>query len=105
MNYNGSAVGVPYVRSHRIVINYPPSPAMPNAVIEQTLAVKLADGSVVKLGDLATINVTMDMVNDGNVPIPLVSPDTGEPLGANTTLTNTMLSILAVVRSKQIQPV
>lgn len=101
MNYDASKVGVPYVRANRIVINYPPAPEMPNVVIEQSLAVKLADDSVRKLEDLPTINVTLDMLNDATDPVPLVSPEDGSPLGADTNLQNTMLSILAIVRKTQ----
>ena len=101
MNYNASQVGVPYVRANRIVINYPPAPESPNVVIEQSLAVKLANGSVRKLEDMAPINVTLDMLNDATVLVPLVSPEDGSSLGANTTLQGTMLSILALVRQYQ----
>lgn len=101
MNYDASQVGVPYVRVNRITVNYPPAPSLPNAVIEQSLAVKLADSSVRELESLATINVTLDMVNDGSTPIPLKSPENDSSLGANTTLNEVLLGIFAVVRSKQ----
>lgn len=102
MNYDASQVGVPYVRANKIVIDYPEAPAMPSVVIEQALAVKLADGSVRTLETLAPLNISLDMLNDGNLPIPLVSPEDGSALGANTSLNQTMLAILAVVRSKQL---
>jgi len=103
MNYDASKVGVPYVRANRIIINYPPAPEMPNVVIEQSLAVKLADESVRELEVLAPINVTLDMLNDANLPIPIVSPEDGSKLGMDTSLLQVMLGILAVVRSKQVQ--
>lgn len=102
MNFDASQVAVPYVRANRIVIDYPPAPAMPSVVIEQDLAVKLADGSVRSLEALSPLNISLDMLNDGNLPIPLVNPEDGAALGANTSLNQTMLAILAVVRSKQI---
>lgn len=104
MNYDASKVGVPYARAHRITIDYPSEPAIPAVKIEQSLAVKLADGSVVKLQDLDTISVSIDLLRDGRVPIPLVSPDDGSKLGMETSLLQVMLGILAVVRSKQVPP-
>lgn len=101
-NYNASQVGVPYVRAHRITINYPDNGLPPSANIEQSLAVKLADGTIRKLEDLPTLSRSFDMLNDGNTPIPLVDPSTAAPLGANTTLNNVMLQILAVVRREQL---
>lgn len=102
MNYNASQVGVPYVRAYNIRIAYPDNGALPSVVIEQGLAVKLADGTVRKLDDLSPINVSIDLANDGNDPIPLVSPEDGSALGADTSLNQTFLAILAVVRAKQL---
>lgn len=101
MNYDSSAVGVPYVRAHRIEIFYPDNSRYPQAIISQKLAVKLADGSVRSLEELPPITVTFDMLTDGTTPIPLVDPTSGAPLGQNTTLQQVMLSILAVVRREQ----
>jgi hypothetical protein len=100
-NYNGSQVGVPYVRAHRIVISWPDATAKPFAVIEQSLGVKLADGSVRKLENLADITVELDFTQ-GDAPIPLVSPDDASPLGMDTTLNQAMVAVLAVVRKYQI---
>ncbi len=107
-NYNASQVGVPYVRAHRITINYPePGRGIPWAVIDQSEAVKLADGSARRIGELPSLQRAFDLQTEGNTPIPLVSPDTGEPLVGPggpmyTTLTQVMLGILAVVRREQI---
>lgn len=101
MNYNASQIGVPYARAYRIVINYPDNGASPSVNVEQGLAVKLADSVVRKLESLPTLSFTLDMALDGNTAIPLVNPNDATLLGANTTLNNTMLAILAVVRSKQ----
>lgn len=102
-NYDSSQVGVPYVRVHRITINYPESGLglLPSASLEQSLAVKLADGTSRKLADLPTISRSFDLTNDGNDAIPLVDPTTGVPLGANTSLNQVMLVLLAVVRNEQ----
>lgn len=102
MNYDASQVGVPYVRTHRIVINYPDNGQMPSVVIEQSLACKMADGSVRKLEDLESIFSSLDLQNDGSDPIPLVSPEDGSPLGPSTSLNMVMLGVLAVVRTKQL---
>jgi hypothetical protein len=103
MKYDASVVGVPYVRAQRIIINYPDAGKSPSATIEQSLAVKLLDGTTRQLETIASINVDFDFVANGNAPIPLVFPDTGLPIGPNTTLNNTMLAILAVVRSEQLK--
>lgn len=102
-NYDASKVGVPYVRSHRIVIDYPDSGTMPTAAVDQYLAVKLADGSVRNLEAMGVLNINIDFAANGSTPIPLVSPDTGAPLGANTTLQMAFLNILAVIRQAQIK--
>lgn len=102
MNYDASQVGVPYVRAYNIRIAYPDNGAMPSVVIEQGFAVKLADGTVRKLEDIAPINISIDLLNDGDKPIPLVNPENGAPLGADTSLNQTFLAILAVVRAKQL---
>jgi hypothetical protein len=117
-NYNNTQVGVPYVRNHRVDIRYPEGATIntpPWAVIYQSEAVKLADGSIGKLRDLETLQRSFDLVNDGNDLIPMIHPDTGEPLGAgpmttalasmvqsgHVSLNLVMLALLAVVRQEQ----
>lgn len=114
MNYDSSQVGVPYVRAPRINIQYPPPGAgAPYATIEQSEAVKLADGSSRALGSLPTIEATFDLSDQS--PIPLVDPNTGAPLdpgvcaalgqlvaGGNVNLPLVMLCLLAVVRREQL---
>lgn len=102
INYDASQVGVPYVRAHKITIHYPDNGGLPWAVIDQSLAVKLADGTVRKLQDLPSIQRSFDLTNDGALPIPLVSPDTGAAMGPSTNLNMVMLGILAVVRKEQL---
>ena len=101
INYDSTIVGVPYVRAQRIIINYPDAGKSPSATIEQSLAVKLLDGTVRQLENLPVLDVVFDFAADGSAAIPLVHPDSGSPIGANTTLNNTMLAILAVVRHEQ----
>jgi len=101
-NYDASQVGVPYVRAHRITINYPDNGQLPSVAIEQSLAVKMADGSVRKLEDLEPISSTLDLQNDAMDPIPLVNLEDGSALGADTSLAMVMLGVLAVVREKQL---
>lgn len=103
MNYDASQVGVPYVRAHRIVINYPDNGRFPSVAIEQSLAVRMADGSVRKLEDLEPISVLLDFQNDGNDPIPMINLESGGLLGQDTSLNMVMLGVLAVVRAKQLQ--
>lgn len=102
MNYDPSKVGVPYVRAHRIVIDYPDGGRTPTATIEQSLAVKLADGTVRKLEDVPQIDATLNFAN-GNNPIPLVDPETALPTGSTTTLNQVFLGMLAVVRAEQVE--
>lgn len=101
INYDSSAVGVPYVRAQRITIEYPDRGLPPTVRIEQSLAVKMADGSVRELENKGSFSSSFNMAADGSKPIPLVFPDTGLAIGQNTTLNNTMLAILAVVRNEQ----
>ncbi len=115
MNYDSSQVGVPYVRAPKINISYPPpgSGAAPYATIEQSEAVKLADGTARTLGSLATIEVNFNLADQS--PIALVDPDTGAPLApaacaalgqlvssGNVNLPLVMLCLLAVVRREQL---
>lgn len=102
MNYNGSQVGVPYVRAPRITINYEPS-GRTTATIEQALAVKLADGSVRHLEALPALTCELDLAGHGNDPIPMVSPEDASSLDIDTTLNQTFLSVLAVIRSEQLK--
>lgn len=100
-NYNSSVAGTPYVRVCNIIIQYPENGA-PTVTLTQELAVVLVDGTVGSLGPFQSIVFNPDMINDATTPIPLVDPTTGADLGANTTLQQTMLSILAVVRKQQL---
>lgn len=101
MNYDASQVGVPFLRAYGIRIDYPDGGQPPVVVVEQAMAVKLADGTIRKLEDVTPLNIAIDMANEGTVPIPLVSPEDGSQLGANTTLQGTFLSILAIIRKSQ----
>lgn len=102
-NYDASKVGVPYVRAHRIVINYPDGGKLSTATIEQSEAVKLADGTVRALANLPPIEASFDLAAHGADAIPLVSPEDASPLGADTSLNMVMLGILAVVRAEQLK--
>jgi hypothetical protein len=102
MNYVASEVGSPYVRAQRIDIYYPDNGQLPHAIIHQSLAVKLTDGTIRTLEELDPIKATFDLANDGTTPIPLVDPGSALPLGPNTTLQGVMLGILAVVRQRQL---
>lgn len=104
-NYNPSQVGVPYVRAHKITINYPDNNLLPTVRIEQSLAVKLLDGTPRQIEVLLPIERQIDLPNAGNDPIPMVDPETGEPIGQNTSLNLTMLHILAVLRQEQTRTV
>ena len=101
-NYNASQVGVPYVRVSRIVIGYPDSSGgLPSATLTQSMAVKMADGSTLHIGDMPSITTEFDLVANGMNPIPVVDQTTGAPTGATTSLDNAFGEILAVVRSIQ----
>lgn len=100
-NYDSSAVGVVYCRANNLTIEYPLN-ALPKVTISQEYAVKLADNSIVVTGPAPSFTFTADMVNHATDPVALVNPTTGANLGANTTLQQTMLAILAVVRQQQI---
>ena len=115
-NYDTTNPGVLYVRAHRIEIDYPEPGAglLPTALIRQSEAVKLADGTTVKVREIDPLSRAFDMVNDGNDPSPLVNIDTGQPLAAeacaalaamvasgHVSLNIVMLALLAVVRKEQ----
>ena len=102
-NYDSSTVGVPYVRSTQVIINWPDSiDGLPKAIFSQCNAVILADNTVRNLDTIQTIEIPLDLANNENNPIPLVNPTTGAALGANTTLNTVMVQILAVIRQAQI---
>lgn len=100
MNYNASQVGVPYVRVNNISITYP-TQGNPVVGLNQTLAIKGADDTIYEIGQLETLRAEIDLVADGTTPIPLVSPEDASFLGTDTTLQQTFLAILAVVRHIQ----
>jgi len=101
-NYDASQVGVPYVRAHRVTVNWPESGQMPTAVVEQSLGVKLADGTVRELEKLSDLTIPLDF-SRGNDPIPLVNPEDGSPYGADTSINQAFLAVLAVIRAAQIK--
>ena len=100
LNYDPSQVGVPYVRVQRLTIDYPDAGGVPSATIEQSLAVKLADGLVRVIENMGSFKATLDFTQ-GDAPIPLVNPETAQPLGADTSLNQAFLAVLAVVRKEQ----
>ena len=101
MNYNGSQVGVPYVRASKITIHYPDAGQPPVVVIEQAEAVKLADGVVREFAKLPPVQATLDLANAAQTTYPLINPETDAPLGADTTLQTVYLNVLAAVRAIQ----
>ena len=98
-NYDSSQVGVPYVRANKIIIDYSET-GMPEVVVEQALAVKLADGTIREFDQIQSFSLVLNLQD--TTPIPLVDPTTGANLGANTTLGQVMLGILAVIRKNQL---
>lgn len=116
-NYDTRTVGVPYLRVPRIEIGYPPpgSGESPDVTLTQVWAVKLANDGIQVLRNqppVPVINTPIDATSQA--PIPLVDPDSGEPLAQTTrdaiagaiasgvvTMPIAMLVILAVARSIQ----
>lgn len=101
-NYDASQIGVPYVRANKITILYPDNGGMIQAHIDQTMAVKLADGSVRELQEITSFVINIDLASDGTAAIPIVDPSSGANLGMNTSLNSVMVQILAVIRKHQI---
>jgi hypothetical protein len=101
INYDSTAVGVPYVRANKITVIWPTTGGIPSAVIEQALAVKLADGSVRELQQMETLTANLDLAAVGESAIPLVHPTTGQTIGS-TKLNTVMLQVLAAIRSIQV---
>lgn len=99
MGFNSTVVGVPYTRTKRIVIDYPEAMTAHVTFVDQE-SVMLADGSSVPIGEerVGTFSV---FAGDMATEVPLVSPDTGELLGASVTNSQIMLSILAAIRAHQ----
>lgn len=100
MNYDASQVGVPYKRAHLITIDYPDGGRTPSVDLGQSLAVKLADGTVRKLENLESIGALVDFAK-AMEPIPLVDPETSEPIGKDTNLQEVFMCVLAYVRHIQ----
>lgn len=103
MNYDASQMGKPYVRAHRLIINYPIKGELPSVRIDQSLALVDIDGNMHKLQELNSIDVTLDLATNGSEPIPLVDPSTGATIpNVFTNLNQVMLCLLAVVRKQQL---
>lgn len=104
VNYDPSIIGLPYIRVTQLTINWNDRSAQikPTAVFKQQLAVTLADGSMRILEPLNDITTELDFTN-GNVPIPLVDPETAQSLGVSTTLNEAMLCVLALIRKTQLE--
>ena len=100
MNYDASKIGVPYARVDRITIYYP-TQANPSVGIAQIMAMKAQDGTIYEVARLPELTAVFDFALNAVTPIPLVHPDTGAPLGADTNLQTVFLNILAVVRQLQ----
>ena len=105
-NYDSSTPGVPYVRVHKLVIEYPAddSPGNPIVLVQiyQSEAVVLADGTRRTLrADLPTLTATVDTPQEWTDPIPLVHPTTGEALTGTTTMQQVMMGLLACIRAEQ----
>jgi hypothetical protein len=102
-NYNGSQIGVPYVRTSQLVIDWPDNNKKPRASIVQCTAVKLADGTIRELDKLPQVDVELDFAVDGNTPVPMISPEDASPLGADTTLNQAFVAVLAIVHDRQLK--
>jgi hypothetical protein len=101
VNYNSSQIGIKYIRANNITIQYPEN-GVPTVTVSQENAVKLADNTIVAISPAESISFQLDLVGNGTTPIPLVDPTTGANLGANTTLQQLMLGMLAVIRQQQL---
>ena len=103
-NYNASTVGVPYVRVSTLIVNWPDAlGGAPSANIQQNMAVVLADGTVRNLESIPPIVTELDFSNNGNTPIQVVDPVTGDAIaGTFTTLNETFAQVVAVIRQYQI---
>lgn len=66
MNYDPSQVGLPYVRVTRLTIDWPDSVGepQPTASIEQSLAVKLLDGSIRTLDTFPTLENSINYLRN-----------------------------------------
>lgn len=102
-NYDGSQVGVPYVRTRQLIIDWRDNNQKPMVGIVQGTAVKLADGTIRALDPLPQINVELDFATDGDTPVPMISPDNAAPLGTDTTLNQAFLAVLAIVHDRQVK--
>ena len=102
-NYNPSVPGTPYVRVNQLILDWPDAlGGIPTATVFQCNAVVLTDGTVRHLDSLPQFQISLDLANHGNDPIPLIDPVNGTNLGANTTLNQAFMAILAVLRQAQI---
>ena len=101
-NYDGSKVGVPYVRVHQITIYYPDGNQLPTFSAKQSMAIKLADGTIRNLDQMPDLWAPLDFTR-GEDPVPLVNPADGSDLGASTTLNRVFLGVLAILRAEQVR--
>lgn len=101
-NYDPSQVGNPYTRVSRLIIAWPDNNGIPEAVIEQVLAVKLIDGTVREIAKLPSLIVPLNLASHGEDKFPLINPADGTHLGVDTDLNTVFVQVLAAVRVNQI---
>jgi hypothetical protein len=102
VSYDSTLVGVPYVRCSNVAIRYKAS-ALPLVLVEQEWAVKLLDGSIAILSTpISSFSFELDLINEAVLDIPMINPDSGEFLGANTNLQDTLIDMASIIRVKQL---
>lgn len=99
MKFDNTVIGQPFVRTNRIVIDYP-APNTAEVTTTNQEFVRLLDGSYVALGSESTATFTVDPDEMGK-SVALSDPNTGEPLGSDMTYGQIMLGILAAIRAHQ----
>ena len=105
-SYDASVVGGLRCRASRIIVEFPAND-VPVVHVEQYSAVTMNDNSTQQIAPMQSLEESLDLVDNGNTPIPLVDFTTGAPVlvdgvAQTTTLNTVLVQMLAVIRSIQL---
>ena len=99
-NYDASEVGNPYTRVPEIQISYAPDMSA-TIKCKEVLAIKTLNGDFLQLSDEGELSFNLSG-SDYSESVQIVNPATGADVpGMTVTIQQVMLSILAVIRSRQ----
>lgn len=97
--FDTTVPGQTFSRVQSLHIRYT-APMTAQAVVELQDHVPLTDGTFAPIGSVEALVINIKP-EDMDASVPLLDPGTGAPLGAEMTIGQVFLGILAVIRSRQ----